>query len=369
MSLTKTIEEGITPFRKKNTMAKHNQPRLADIARHVGVSISTASAVLNDRHKIRISDKTKRLVKAAANNLNYVALRERLSQTGLAVRVFSPSHARGLMTQGILRGAEEALSKINGKVIFGAADQAIVRLRENPKEFMEGIAGVIFQSRIDDETLYLFCERRIPTVVVGTGEIRGDIDMVYPSYTDYVQKALPLLWNLGHRRVGLLTGPLPHHSYRMAAMLFRECGRELGLETPAKYIEVMASSDDYYAALKRLLDRPRRPTAIVGQLGNSRAWIEAWGIRIPEDLSIISFDFGADSSGKPLSYIGTDSVLLGREAMHLLMLRKEHPDLPCRHIVLPLSLYDHGSCAAPPADQLPAAAALSRAGKHKRITL
>ena len=351
----------------KKTMAKHTQPRLADIARRVGMSSSTVSAVLNDKHQIRISDKTKRLVREAANNLNYVALWERLSRTGLAVRVFSPTLSRGLMTQGILQGVEEELLRINGKVIFGTADQAIVHLRKNPGEFMEGIAGVIFQSRIDDETFSLLRERRIPTVVVGTGEIRGDVDMVYPCYTDYVQKALPFLWNLGHRRVGLLTGPLPHHSYRMSMMLFRECGHELGLETPEKYIEVIASPDDYYAALKRLLDRSRRPTAIVGQLGNSRAWIEALGIRIPEELSIISVDFGADSTGKPLSYIGTDSVLLGHEAVHLLMLRKEHPDLPCRHIVLPLSLHDHGSCAAP-ADPSRKKAASLPAKKRKRTT-
>jgi LacI family transcriptional regulator len=73
------------------------------------------------------------------------------------------------------------------------------------------------------------------------------------------------------------------------------------------------------------------------------------GLRVPDDLSIVSFDDAQWMSmvSPGISAIAQDAVALGEAAMDRLLARIEHPDAPPQTVVLEAQIRPRGSTAAP----------------------
>ena len=107
-------------------------------------------------------------------------------------------------------------------------------------------------------------------------------------------------------------------------------------------------------AVRRLLDRPDRPTALV--TGNNLATIGAMsgvrslGMRIPADLSLVGFDDfeWADFFEPRLTLIAQPVAEIGQQAAFLLMERIADPDGARRTLRLKTSLVERESCGTPP---------------------
>ena len=104
-----------------------------------------------------------------------------------------------------------------------------------------------------------------------------------------------LLVELGHRRIAAVQGPVTTSTGRERAKALGEALRERGV--PVRRDRTRRTTFDHdtgRAAAGELLDRPDRPTAIVGgndviALGVLSAARER-GVRVPEDLTVIGFD-------------------------------------------------------------------------------
>jgi LacI family transcriptional regulator len=116
-----------------------------------------------------------------------------------------------------------------------------------------------------------------------------------PPRTPTVRAATDHLLALGHRRIGVITGPAA-----FAATRERLLGVEGALAGARVLLErtLIAEGDWQIAsgieAARRLLARPHRPTAIFAfndemAVGVLRA-AGSLGIRVPEDLSVVDFD-------------------------------------------------------------------------------
>jgi LacI family transcriptional regulator len=139
------------------------------------------------------------------------------------------------------------------------------------------------------------------------------------------------LIGLGHKRIALLSGPLPGNDRaRARGEGVRAALAEHGLDLPEAYVAYAPISlTAAEAGMNRLLDAPERPTAVVATndvfaVGGMMACRKA-GIRIPEDLSITGVDntdLGATQT-PGLTSVATPITEIGRAAAEQLVARLE----------------------------------------------
>jgi len=158
------------------------------------------------------------------------------------------------------------------------------------------------------------------------------------------------LIDLGHTRVGHITGPRAHGNLTDRAKGFLKVFHDRGLPEPAVIHGEHTFAGGYESA-NQLLGADRKTTAIfagndVLAFGCIRAAIEK-GIRIPDDLSIIGFDNVEMSqiTNPPLTTIDQPKYEIGKAAIEMLlnMLAKDGSREP-EHRVIGVRLIERQSC-------------------------
>ncbi len=181
---------------------------------------------------------------------------------------------------------------------------------------------------------------RVPCVSVGHAAGAGD--------------AMRHLLELGHRRIGAVTGPpgwvateARRESYR-AALAGAGIPFDPALEVASDFERAAGAS-----AAAVLLALPEPPTAIFAfndaiAVGTMRAAHER-GVRVPDDLSVIGFDDIAYATmvGPMLTTIRQPLGELGRTAVHLLLRLLERPNSEPRQIELSTRLVVRDTTAPP----------------------
>lgn len=162
--------------------------------------------------------------------------------------------------------------------------------------------------------------------------------------------AVTELASQGHKRIACIQG-LPEssaNSERVAGYL--DGLKQAGLEQPSEYV----AGDDYLSdsgkeAITKLMSLKEPPTAVLA-LGNMLALgamhaLREKGLRVPNDLSIITFDDQpwSDLIDPPLTTIAQDNEELGDTAVELLFKEMENTAETPEHRTLPTSLIRRGS--------------------------
>jgi len=273
---------------------------LADVAKKVGVSKSTASRALSGRGSVSKSTRDK--VTAAAAELGFVpsSAAESLA-TGRSrnIALVTPFINRWFYAE-VIDGVESAL-------IGAGYDLTLYRLTDDKDQrkalfdyflVRKGVDAVIALTLfISDDEVRRLRKLGKPTVGIG-GQIPGiptfSIDDVRTAY-----KATEHLIDLGHTTLVHIGGDQEKqldfevHSNRLKGFRQALAGASLSHDKDF-YADDFDISGGYRSALKALGDPKSRPTAIVAgsdeiAIGVMTAARER-GIRIPEDLSIIGID-------------------------------------------------------------------------------
>ena len=319
------------------------RPTLRDVAQAAGVSKATAARVVNGDFKI-VRDSTRDRVLQAIEQLGYErhavagSLRsERTNMMALSIpditNPFWPEVARGV--QDTVETAGYTVVLMNND--WNATREANHLKRMHQKQF----DGLIINptGTLNSDLLTL----EIPVVVLASGEMFPDFDTVSSDSAQASRLAVEHLIELGHKRIGLIAGPLRRRkSYTHRDTYVKVC-REYGLSVePNLMVETVFSQEGGYEAMQRLL--PLRPTAVFAvndiiALGALRA-AQNSGLHVPDDISIIGMDdiFAAATTYPPLTTIAKPKYEIGATAARFLLERigntvadeKRHPLLSCR---------------------------------------
>lgn len=135
----------------------------------------------------------------------------------------------------------------------------------------------------------------IPIIV--TGKLDGtDCYQVNLDQVWAVETVMNHLIDKGHTDIALLGGNSSVKSTYEKRQRFRQLMSRRGLSILPEWISDVSSYDDIsgYSEMKRLIENGRIPTAIIAindfaAIGIMRA-IKEKGLRIPEDISLVSFD-------------------------------------------------------------------------------
>jgi LacI family transcriptional regulator len=347
-----TGAQSVTP----DSAAASNKPRVTirQIAALAGVSVATASRALNGRDDV--SSETRLAVKRVARAHGY-GVRSRAQHPGVdssrparwsgIVGVTMPYPGPAYFAE-ILAGAVEALSDRDMRALVCPTrhqrKQEISLVEELVRGETDG-AVLVLPEESPDELRAVKHQGFNFVVVDPLSELDGDIPVVSTANTSGAHQATAHLLELGHRRIGVITGRGLASQRRLmgyhAALVAAGVMPDRALEVEGDYLAVSGA-----AGANQLLDLPEPPTAIfafndsmaVGALQTARAR----GRQVPEDLSIVGFDdtIEADVAYPPLTTVRQPLKELGSMAVNLLfrLLAQEwseplHVELATRLIV------------------------------------
>ncbi len=267
---------------------------LADIAQKVGVSQATVSRVING--KPGVSKETRQSVMDAMQSLGMPkseATRSTTHEVALVTPDMTnpifPAFATAIATQLAQRNVLPLLCTYT---FGGATENSLLTMVMNRQ-----IDGVIFtaghyDTRHGDFSMYnLLDERRIPKVFINETDpsIKGTV--VRTDDALGCEMAMRLLMSQGHRRVALLMGDRNHYPSIMKWKAAKQFAHDNNIEIVDTIWTTYGFGSGHDAAVKLV---ENGVTALLCAsdalaLGAIKA-LNARGIRIPDDISVIGYD-------------------------------------------------------------------------------
>lgn len=304
------------------------RPTSQDVADLAGVSRSTVSLVLNGRAEGHISAVKQRAVVEAAGQLGY-------RPNALAMSLRSRrTHTLGLLTWRSSLGYPEALMDAASKAADGAG-YLLLPLDVGPQRQREPRAIARLMDRQVDGFLVVAPELDAyrppemlagsPTVLLNCADPDRRFSAVVPDESGAARHAAEILLALGHRRIGLITDDARTLQLQLRVAGVRAALATAGLAGPDLLLtgrEVHSGA----AEARRALDGTDRPTALVCTrerlaLGAVLAANDL-GLRIPDDLSVISLEDGEDLAAElvpPVSTVRRPDAAMAERAVAMLL--------------------------------------------------
>ncbi len=303
--------------------ASGGRVRLVDVARLSGVTKSAASRVLNNDPTLNVRAETRERIWEAARELGYkphAGARALAGAQARALALLIPDLTNPVYSR-IVRGAYRQ-ARACGYVVLLAEDTDDQSADESFADLVESgrVDGLLIASARPTHTLlssprlssipHVFVNREVP----GSGRNVGmDLEAASRCAVDH-------LHDLGHRRIGHISGPSGLEPARARADGFLSRAAALGLEhTPVECSEFSEAGG--VDAADRLLRASRDVTAIytstLPQAVGAMHAIRKHGLRIPDDVSIIAYDDLplADFLDPPLTTVAMPLVDLGAAAI------------------------------------------------------
>ncbi len=342
-------------------MASTSSPRpratIREVASAAGVSIATVSRVLNGRPDVapETREAVLRVVRDQGFSTNRNARALSGGKTGL-VGVTLPVVHGGHFT-AILAGVTDGLYEQDMRAVICPTLHQHEREVNLLERLMHGTtdAGILMLPEESNDELRALQRHGYPFVVVDPRTRPDDgIAAVSAANASGARVATEHLLELGHRRIGAVTGPpgwvateARRESYR-AALAGAGIPFDPALEVASDFERAAGAS-----ATAVLLALPEPPTAIFAfndaiAVGTMRAAHER-GVRVPHDLSVIGFDDIAYATmvGPMLTTILQPLGELGRTAVNLLLRLLERPSSEPRQIELSTRLVVRETTAPP----------------------
>ena len=286
----------------RRTMER-SRATLKEVAREVGVSICTASVVLNGSSSgSRISDGTRDAVIDAAQRLGYRA--NQVARSLHAGRTHMIGVVPAATDTNILLGPhlQHVLNGIVNETEAHKYDLSLITRcdQSHPTDLLNALLGgkmdgvIVVAPRSNSRLLPLLREESLPMVVIDGDPEQCDNFFVVDN-KQAVRIAIRHLYDLGHRKIAYIAGPQELYAARIRKDAFFEVMREFGLEVHFEWLQVGVFAYQSGAdGFKRILRNPSLPTAIF--CANDETAFGAMdaaqneGLRVPEDISIVGFD-------------------------------------------------------------------------------
>lgn len=333
---------------------------IKDVALRANVAPSTVSRVI--ANSPRISEATKQKVNKAMEELGYhpnLNARSLASQSTQTIGLVMPSSGDMVfqnpffpsVLQGISEGAREknyALHMTTGKS-EKETFEAVVQMVQGKR--VDGV--ILLNSRVEDMVISYLKERSFPFILIG--KPYKDVEEITHVDNDNfraMKEATEYLIQLGHHKIAFIGGSLELVVTVDRLLGYERALRNANIELNDDYIvheSFLREGGQVGVAELMALNSP--PTAIVvtddfmtlGVLNK----LDELGIRVPEDISIVSFNnvLLAEMAKPPLTSVDINIFELGYQASKNLIQKVENDKEPTKRIIISHQLIERLSCA------------------------
>lgn len=266
---------------------------IKDVAEAAGVSLGTVSNVINNR-KVRPATAAK--VQEAIAKLNYS---QNLSARNLAM---GRSHILGMIVSDLENPFfTEITRRFHDHALLMNMETIVMHTNYDPNRTLDcvrrltglQVPGVaVMTSELEPSVMRMLAENKISTVYFDLGTVGEWASKITVNYEQGIHEAIEHLRQLGHTRIGFISGPTTLPSVRRRRQAFME-------KMPAEFARPLAMLESdgsfqggYFCCSKLLASDPLTAIICANDLTALGAVHCAHdkGLRVPADLSVIGFD-------------------------------------------------------------------------------
>lgn len=307
---------------------------IKDIASYTGFSVTTISLVLNNKAN-KIPQHTKDLIMDAVKKLDYrpnqvaVGLVKKRTQTvGLII-----SDVSNVFFSTLAKGVEDACRKQGWNLILCNTND----VHERDLSYIEvlaakGVDGVIFcMSRDSDkekarESIELLKKLKIPFVMIDRYLEEADCSSVIVNHVQGGYAAAKHLLELGHRRIGCVTGPLSLQDSKERFVGYQKALQEYGITFEPGWI--FEGNYDWESGMKaaEYFAEEKPDVSAIFAFNDMSAYgvyngLKKKGYLVPGDISLIGYDdiFFSEILDVPLTTVRQPVYDMGVEGVKLLL--------------------------------------------------
>jgi LacI family transcriptional regulator len=327
---------------------------IRDVAREAGVSVATVSRVFNNSGPVR--DGTRERIAEVARRLRYTpnsAARSLSTRQTETIGVLLPD-LYGEFFSEVIRGIDQLLQTRGWHLLVSSSHNDRADVEAALRAMRGRVDGLLVMSPdLDLRALTENLPANLPVVLLNCEmEDRSNDSFNIDNYGGAVSVTRHLL-DLGHHRVGVITGPARNHDARERLRGVRAAleGAGRGWDD-AWVVEGDFLEESGYRGATTLLKRGG-PTALIA--GNDSMAIGALaalthaGVRVPEEVAVVGFDDIpiARYVSPPLTTVRVSMPALGsRAAARLLEALDQGPGRERKQELLPTELVIRRSCGA-----------------------
>jgi LacI family transcriptional regulator len=317
---------------------------IQDIANELNLSITTISRVLNGKaEQYRISKATQLKVKELAEKLNYVP-----NQSAANLRL-GKSNTIGLLIPTIRNPffgtmasiLNKELRKIEYMAIFNESDEDTQIEKQALKKLISRrIAGLLIAPcSANYKEIKMYHDRGLPIICIDRYFENQDIPYVATDNFYGGFEATQYLIRNGHRHIACIQGNQASTPNKKRVEGYMQAMKDAGLDD--WYIQGNAFDEENgYLETKLLLQGKRKISAIFTlsntiAIGCLRALKEE-GYRIPEDISLITFDDSPflELLSTPISCVAQPLREISFTAIKFLLAKLKKEEIPNPYILL-----------------------------------
>ena len=265
---------------------------LKDLAKHAGVSVSTASYSMNGNPLIK--EETRNKVLKAAKEIGYRpnGMAKNLKEQKTNIIGLFLSGFTGPFFNDMLEGIQDVVIQNGFELVVCAT---VDKHRLLVERYVD--AAIILNYHVEDELLDSLANKKLPFIVLDRELQNPYIKNVLLPNEEGSAMAVEYLLGKGHKRMGYIAGSDASYDGEKRLKGFRKVLDQLGVEFSdrdlmrADFTEISG-----YFEMSKYLDSfdCDRPTAIVCAndemaLGAIRA-IQEKGLSVPDDIAVVGFD-------------------------------------------------------------------------------
>ena len=300
---------------------KKKQSTLYDVSRLSGVSTATVSRVFSGR--ARVSDEIRNRVLGAAQELDYEASHAARSLAGRKTHTLGaifPEIASGFYAD-VLAGIDEIAAENNFDVLAAFVGKRRSRAELVNRLLRQGRADALLILNLDDcPDLDSKEVGQLPIILIDRAINGSNLPVVGMDNVGGAEAMIEHLFEQGHRRIALLTGPEGNYDSEQRLVGCRKAFTRFGLELDESLVWTggftMASGVD--AATELLNSKSPLPDAIfcfndamaIGMINK----FHASGISVPGDVAMAGYDNLDASEHLSLTSVACPMRLMGQLA-------------------------------------------------------
>jgi LacI family transcriptional regulator len=340
--LTLPTDGSLTPVPDDPGRMARRQPAagrvtIRDVAEEAGVSVATVSNALNRPNKLATETLTR--VQSAIDRLGFVRSSAAHQMRGGTSRCFGAVvlDASNPFSTETIRGLEDAVHEQGCAVVVCSTDASPDRearyLQLLEEQRVQGI--VITPATRGMRHLHTLRDRGTLVVLLDRKSGDGEFCSVSVDHARGGELAACHLFDLGHRRIAFINGPVRLSQCADRRRGVRRAARTAGLSPDQSIVDYTLDSVTAFEQAESIVDRilmlEDRPTGVVC-VNDMIAFtvlrmLAERGVRVPRDISVVGYDdvdFGAMIS-PALTSIRLPKYELGRAAAELLIAETADP--------------------------------------------
>ena len=273
---------------------------LKDIAKELGVSVSTISRVVNN--KTYVNPKTRKMVLEGLTKYNYVpnqVARSLKKQSTKTVGILVPDISENFFAQ-IIKGIDEVLGKHNYSIILADSNESSKKEEQYLKLLYQNRIDALVLATVSKEysALNMYFGNNIPVIFIDNiPDIEYDIDSVIINNKKASTIAVNHLIENNKKDIAIIVGS-PHETTGYERLEgYRRALEQQKIPVDENLIKYGNYKEDTgYSCMKELIEnRDSHPFTGV-YIGSERMTygaikaIKEHKLRMPEDIALVGFD-------------------------------------------------------------------------------